>query len=1852
MDMDTPTATTPPAVHQPLIATHVPAWLRQAPAGTHAALRRARQTATDRSWLAAQAGMPGVAAQLHRQYNEHRQLQQRVAPHLAQLGTLQDFAEPRLKAALKARFGLDLDVRNTWLLHASHALTDPTFMGASKDPLIEANKALRGAIRPLLDAALQNFQAADTQPGAMDHDTQLKAAVFSQFEILGPGLRGTPLAIAAHEFAALARDLDLGGQYQAHIDRVLTEPVMLDMQAMEGSAFILHTHLARLRQRIDAVTHQALLSLADPAATGPAPECCTLGLWDTGLTDILVIFTEPRERDLPQPVTVYIPEDPVAPLITYASLDDFHDALRNRLFDERYRNFFSRFIPARQRARLMNRLHRQLFPEVWQGPLLGPGYYAEQADPDARLKGGGPVLTGPVFQAMYQRKLEAIKDNARFHGVPTAEQDARSASERRAWWRDLALNTLNVAAFFVPVLGEVMLAVTVAQLGYEVFEGIESWTEGEKDQALTYLVDVVQNLALITALGSAAGQAGKLPAIEAPAWIGALEPVTLPGGAMKLWKPDLAPFAHDIVLPAGLKSDASGLIPYKGKHWLVLEGRPYSVRPARNSEGHVFEHPRNPLGHEPEVRHNGHRAWLSTLEHPEQMQGLTLMRRLGYLPGEFSNITVRMLLKVSGVPEMTLRRALSEGERPAALLMDTAERFELYQHLDEAGQLEQFQPRYQALQTPDDALLAALQQRLPAPLPRAVAEELLTHATAAERAQLAEGGKIPLRLAEEARVYAQQVRLARAYEGLYLQGLRNPDTDRLALHGLERLPDWPADIRLEVRDGHAEGALIDSIGAPEAPVRQVLIRTLDGYAVAAAQAPGPARPMTLFAAIADALPPGLREDLALSATEAGNDLRILLGHPPLPRRIARTVLGMQPVKPGFRSPMRLADGRLGYPLSGRGLPERAFTRETLLDKIRLLELEDLYPDELFEQLVAQGLSRVQIDTRLNALLDEQQTLRARLDQWATRSADILGLNSNAPRMASRTRLADELWRHWRMNNLPELQRGPATLTLRDVALEDFPDSLPDFFLARVTHLALENVTAYADSHAAASGLTGNGQALERFLRPFAQVRALSLNEPASTAGLFPRFVDLPARVAASLPLLEELSLTGQSQLLDQRYMDALRPLTRLRRLDLSGNRFNPFMPLDLAWLPVERLVLERTGLDIWPDWLVPLLAGPLRELSLAHNRLSALPETILNNPAGIRPPRTIDLRGNPLTHTLLLRMRLSEQAVNASWAFTLDIPADLQTHLDSLLGERNALAEAIEGWVNASSSGAPLTAQSINERQRIGQALLEYWHVYTRGFANTPLVLEAVDLAQFPRRLPAFMRTRLRGLHLNRVNATPLQLDELLRRFPGLTLLEMEGHVRPMSELPGALMHLSGLRTLSLIDQGWQIDQAAIEQLGRLQSLEVLELDGNRLGEIHDASALRSQNLRWLSLRDMQLAQWPQWLIDLPSNQLETLILDNNRLAGIDEQLLANPRNEYHHCDISLLNNPLSHESLLRAHTSEAYNRTFTFQLDLPEDIRRIDWHEAHDSDSQTSGAPSPQHAHSPASHYSPATPRIDPWLDLLAPDTPMHRTVWQRLEQAPASRLLELVDQLRHTADFRKADSRPGLTERVWRVLQAADQDAELRATLEAIADEPLQQLLNADTCHDGVILEFNQMEVLVFTRQSLRDMPGEQRGASLLNLVRRLYRLQALDAVARAQAMGRDEAEVRLAYRLHAAHELDLPVPPRHMLYQAHANLRHGELDSALLQVRTGEQGDAFLEYAAGQDFWTGWLREQHAERFAALEQAYRDNLSTLSERFESLNDPAYERAARDLERQYVHDQKTLIKELTNLQASMSDH
>ena len=83
---------------------------------------------------------------------------------------------------------------------------------------------------------------------------------------------------------------------------------------------------------------------------------------------------------------------------------------------------------------------------------------------------------------------------------------------------------------------------------------------------------------------------------------------------------------------------------------------------------------------------------------------------------------------------------------------------------------------------------------------------------------------MPLRLSQQAWEAAHQLRVARAYEGLYLGELHNTDTERLELHSLAALPGWPSDLRLEIREYSFAGTLHDSLGPDDAPIRKVLIR--------------------------------------------------------------------------------------------------------------------------------------------------------------------------------------------------------------------------------------------------------------------------------------------------------------------------------------------------------------------------------------------------------------------------------------------------------------------------------------------------------------------------------------------------------------------------------------------------------------------------------------------------------------------------------------------------------------------------------------------------------------------------------------------------------------------------------------------------------------------------------------------------------------------------------------------------------------------------------------------------------------------------------------------------------------------
>ena len=137
-------------------------------------------------------------------------------------------------------------------------------------------------------------------------------------------------------------------------------------------------------------------------------------------------------------------------------------------------------------------------------------------------------------------------------------------------------------------------------------------------------------------------------------------------------------------------------------------------------------------------------------------------------------------------------------------------------------------------------------------LPTVIADELVSAANGYEVASL-EAGRVPLRLAEESRWYAQQVRIARAYEGLFIESSVSLDSDRLFLHSLENLPGWSNGLRIELYEPSALAPggrrLVDSLGTTSSEAPLELVRKSGGYEIE-----GQDRPGNLQVALLQALP--------------------------------------------------------------------------------------------------------------------------------------------------------------------------------------------------------------------------------------------------------------------------------------------------------------------------------------------------------------------------------------------------------------------------------------------------------------------------------------------------------------------------------------------------------------------------------------------------------------------------------------------------------------------------------------------------------------------------------------------------------------------------------------------------------------------------------------------------------------------------------------------------------------------------------------------------------------------------------------------------------------------------------------
>lgn len=635
-----------------------------------------------------------------------RQLQSAQATALNGLKGLGEFVTPLLSQALEQAFGARLDIERDEIWQATLSPPECTackgYLGTSgptrrrtwlENQLeIDSGKLPVGveaiSRRTLLQAALSNYQREEVTAATDER--------FSSVRKYRPD-PATPTTylpnIAAAAFMQLCRRLDLGEQYQTHLNSVFapsTEAVMRGtpgseqiMQALNDSALykmLVEVHIARMKGKLSPAAYLAVLSAAgyqDDGIVHVSTEVSYLNLLQTHLRDVLVLQSTVSTRCI-----VYIPDDPASPFSEHGSLDELQNWLRRRLRNSSFQQFFGNFARLRDKGRLLARLKSRLSTLTTRTEQYGSGLLTstqtlvvpdDSVSLDLKLT---PVtdLTTNHFAITTQVR---IREDARVLAVPVFEKDQASEIARLT---ELAETVLTVAGF-IPGLGEAVAVIIGLQLLGEVFEGVVAWTQGDLEAALGHLENVAVNLAMAASMAIVGHELSVLlTPVRPSSFVDSMRPVTLNNGEVRLWSPNLVPFASDVVLPSGLKPDAEGVFSHRGQQYVSLEDRLYPVRQDTALNTWRVEPPRNGR-FSPTLEHNGAGAWRHEGENPADWDARKSFRRLGHRVASLPEEAVEQVMRVSGADHSLLSVLHLDRQAPPAGLLDTLERFGLNQQV-------------------------------------------------------------------------------------------------------------------------------------------------------------------------------------------------------------------------------------------------------------------------------------------------------------------------------------------------------------------------------------------------------------------------------------------------------------------------------------------------------------------------------------------------------------------------------------------------------------------------------------------------------------------------------------------------------------------------------------------------------------------------------------------------------------------------------------------------------------------------------------------------------------------------------------------------------------------------------------------------------------------------------------------------------------------------------------------------------------------------------------------------------------------------------------------------------------------
>ncbi|WP_191624358.1 NEL-type E3 ubiquitin ligase domain-containing protein [Pseudomonas fluorescens] len=1317
-----------------------------------------------------------------------------------------EFAEPLLTQAIQDKFKLQLNVRQVFFARKYRA------GGGGRhgfDRVLELDKETDSSLNDfykgitLLEAALGNFEPDEARKSSCD-DCQ----IITRWSSYGGEIIATKdevmklaVSIAPEAFAELCRSLDLGRQYQEHISAVLQQDDAWERAVVETTLSSNQKHMLAVSAQVAYMQH--LESTSDGANSGISADAyqmllqvvgdkpgitlderavCYAGLkmLDVELSGILLIGPDRLGSDRVERLVVYIPGDPAQPLKEYASSEDFEADLKARLHTSAYRLFFSRFVPQRHQGTFFRSLSEKLDPS--EAYSQAKDYAPIPNQRRVRLSVGETLVQGNLWKYLREERINKIINDARAVAVPTGDEDKKARLKKMESYISAVQSVFNLAAFVVPGLGEIMLAVGAAQMMSEVFEGIEAAEQGEFKEMWEHFSSVALNVAFI-----AAG-AKVIPAINAPGVVDALKPVKMPDGKSLLWKPSLEGYEQKIPT-LGTKPDDLGLHQYDGQDILPLEDKYYAVKKEPANGKYRIQHPAREDAYTPELNTNGTGAWSHELEQPQTWEGPELMRRLGHSVSEFSDAELEQIRSVSATDEDVLRRMHVEHEPPAPMLADTIKRFDAYKQVEDfiadmksdssavsakdhsidqllvmtrygkwpdtvsiriidaqakttwqyvtprsaqgeirtvqihdaqlrsgellktllealdenetntileqkpgtpRGSLDEriaklrrkiatvaesrkaslFNNVYNAKSVSNDPRVNLLKARF-SNVPTNVVEELLADASSAQRQQMAKWDfadklqtkPIPLGLAEALRWIQREVRLAHAYEGLYLEALISPDTENLVLNTLKKLPGWSNDLRVEVREGSFSGKLRASVGPEDAASRKVLVRNEKGSYEARDEKDGHLHGADdLYATLQHALPDTHRDALGLPHVGHGPELKTLIRQHALSRNELRSVLKMQPIKPWFKAPRHWVNGRPGYPLSGRGA---GVSQRLLADQHRVLRLFPDYTDAQIDRFLEQTGARREL--YLVNLEAELQGLRNELRQWeSTPSTRTLPDGSGVPvEPYEKKVVAQLLERCWqkRLGTMQYAENGSEMgyeLNLRGRTVGELPALTGYFPHVRFLDLSNRGLVAMPNE----------------FLDSFPSIVELKLRNN----GLR----DFPTQ-AAEIDSLLHLDVSRNNITLTDEATAALAKMNQLAILQLSHNPLTRLPDFSQMTALVE-VRLQATGITEWPVGLRDQ-AG-LEMVDLRDNQLVSFPEWAVNPPpeqaANINKVLKItELNGNPLSDQGLQQYAdiLARIYLDDDQAGLMPVPPDGPDERGAQGGTLAPSAQRVDRWL-------------------------------------------------------------------------------------------------------------------------------------------------------------------------------------------------------------------------------------------------------------------------------------------------------------------------------------------------------------------------------------------------------------------------------------------------------------------------------------------------------------------------------------------------------------------------------------------